>query len=871
MADNTLVTSTDIYDMNEALFNMQKNMMEETDEETLALGTYGWFNSVLSKMITSNIKVAADNSNEVFPTRAKYDKNVIYHAINSEITDINAIPASMPVLFCIEEESLTSLFMEQGEIVTLSDECKFMIGDYEYHFDYPVLVSKQLLENQVAAYTAKYDITFSNPLSDVENPFLPSPYILKMNGSTYIFIACKLRQVERTVNTNTIQSSNSIENKTYLFEFENELATFYILATDEGKEKIKITPYFEGTSIPDDEIYYCWYTYLDETTVRVKFDSNSYMPKINTVLDTVILTTHGSECNFEYMQDCPSSMDDTDNYTYSAAKINISPQGKSEGGKDKKTVKEIKSVLPKQALSRGNIINQTDIYNYFNRLETTTTRLTPKLKVDNQIMRSYYLYLLLKDSKNVVIPTNTIDINFDVTKANISVDHNVNHQYFFKQGTCIGYNGGSNGVICNYEEDKDKYDFLYTLPYKIAINTRGPMVSFYMDAVDKIYKTYYSYINNHSPIQFICSSVTFTKKISDESYKMNLTLHQNIDTDYGLIVEGDEGEVTNNIMVAVLLYDKDGTPYRYFLGECKNYDIKSEFNYEYTVEFITDDIINEENNIKLSNGYSINTTTEDGMVYGYFPANTKTEIYVFAKFDQNYGLYNATSFIPNLEGYTCTNMFTIPDGLNFFDNFTEVTNSVADIINDNLYRIRAIPVIRYEYANNDENIMAFFNKLIEYKTYINSALNILENAFSIDFKFYNTYGPSNLYNITSDGSKRLDKTNITLNFEMMIKKSADDYTKNYIIRDIQSLFEDFTGSDDKYIPQIISYINNKYENSIYYLAYKGFNKFDSNYQNFFVNSNLQEDIIDLVPEFVCLNRVSTDEEENIPDINITVI
>ena len=98
MSDNEEnIVNTDIYNMNEALFNMQKNMMEETDEETLSLGTYGWFNSAISQMIVSNIKVAADNSNEVFATRAKYDKNVIYHAINSEITAINAVPASIPV------------------------------------------------------------------------------------------------------------------------------------------------------------------------------------------------------------------------------------------------------------------------------------------------------------------------------------------------------------------------------------------------------------------------------------------------------------------------------------------------------------------------------------------------------------------------------------------------------------------------------------------------------------------------------------------------------------------------------------------------------------------------------------------------------
>ena len=120
-------------------------------------------------------------------------------------------------------------------------------------------------------------------------------------------------------------------------------------------------------------------------------------------------------------------------------------------------------------------------------------------------------------------------------------------------------------------------------------------------------------------------------------------------------------------------------------------------------------------------------------------------------------------------------------------------------------------------------------------------------------------------------NKSLDKVNVTLNFEMMLKKSADDYTKNYIIRDIQNMFEEFDeDNDNKYIANIISYINNKYQNSIYYLAYRGFNNFDSNYQNFFLDENLYDESIEAVPEFVCLNRINTKDGENMPDVNITL-
>ena len=54
-----MASNTDIYNMSEALFDLQKNIMEETDEETLVLGTYGFFNAAISKMIVDNIIINA--------------------------------------------------------------------------------------------------------------------------------------------------------------------------------------------------------------------------------------------------------------------------------------------------------------------------------------------------------------------------------------------------------------------------------------------------------------------------------------------------------------------------------------------------------------------------------------------------------------------------------------------------------------------------------------------------------------------------------------------------------------------------------------------------------------------------------------------
>lgn len=873
-----MASNTDIYNMSEALFDLQKNMMEETDEETLVLGTYGFFNAAISKMIVDNIRITADNANEVFATRAKYDKNIITHAINNGIIDINAKPASIPVLFCLLQSSIDSLFESQGDIITISTECAFYFGDYEYHLDYPILLQKQKIENNKDVYTARYDTTYKNDLSDVTNPFLPSPYIFKMNGNNYIFIPITLRQVERSTVSHKLLTRNIIDNKTYIFTFENQLAGFEVYVKDDDGITIKLTPIFEGTNIPDGTGYYCWYTFIDEDTIRVKFESASFMPDINDNIETVIYTTHGAECNFTYIDTILATLEDTDSgYVYNTTEYMLIPQGDSSGGQHKKSMDELRVLLPKHAQSRGNIINSTDIKNYFSSLSTETVKIEPMKKVDNQIMRIYYLYLLMKDDENIIIPTNTINILFDAEKADYisNLDGNTT-QFIYNQGIYIGYNGGYGKVID--ESEVGDYEFIYTLPYKVAINTDGPFVSYFMDTMDIKYETFYSYINDESPVQFICQYMEFKRGLIDANYELSLTLTQNINEDYGIVTQDEEGNEHVNIKLIAIAYDSAGLPQRYFKGEyirCNIDEEESIYSYDFKFVLETEGTIDMFNNIRLSNCYRQGTNINDNVTEVWdSPSNLKLDIYAMVKFENQYSNYGIDNFVKGLEGYSCTNTFTIKDGIDLYQNYTDISNSTADIDssfnydnNTNKYTgnfiVKSVPVLKRSYAMNSEKLMKFLNKLNEFKDYINNAVRILEDGFNVDFKYYNTYGISKLYTVDNDKSKNLDRVNLSLNFDIYLKKSSDNYTKNYIIRDIIDAVENFENEPNRHITSIVADIQNKYSNSIYYISFTGMNdgKFDANYQHLY-----SKDATDLedVPEFICINRL----DDNTPDINI---
>lgn len=878
-------TNTDIYNMSQVLLDMQKEYFEEQSESTLALGMYGFINAVSSKMLQTSIKVSSELANEVFPTKARLEKNIITHAITNNITDINAVPAKIDILLMLLESDFKKLLSEQNlTSITIDQNCKFYFGEYEYHLDYDMIVSSSILANNESVYTARYNMNATNSISDIDVPYLASPYVVTNGGNTYIFIACSLRQVEINTIYNKLITNDIIDNKTYEFEFDNQLAAFDVDVTESGNTT-RLTPVFEGSST-DGIINYCLYTYIDSTTIRVKFDSNSYMPGINAEVNTIVKTTHGSTCNFEYIDSIITTLEDTEKYSYNSMQIAIQPTSKSDGGQDRKTVAELRKILPKEALSRGSLINTTDLNNYFNTLNTVNNRMIFKSKVDNQFERAYYSYILIKDILSNIVPTNTINMyikndDFDIIT---NAENPSLKQYIFKQGCYIGYSNSSGIWKGDFlknptAETLANYQFVYTIPFKAVINHEGPIISYYMTTINDTLKTIFSYINDSVPLQFICPTVSWVRDSVDNTdrYILSFDLNQNIDMDMGIISKDPiSGNNVCSLKIIAVVYDVNGNAYRYMVGELISNTYGPTFSYKFKFEFITPDIINADNCIRIDNTYLI--MGDGSQQYGYLPQNTNIDIYVLNKFKDvsgnvvKYGRDDIDKYVfTGLEDYSVTNKYTIVNGLTFFDNYSEIISTVVTPVTktDELgsiieqgFDLNGVPVIKYSYSKVAKNMTNFLNAIKIKKAYIDTALKVIEDQFGIDFKFYNTYGPASVY--TLNGSTTINRVNLTLNFDLSLKKTSDDYTKEYIIKYIKDYIENLDNNGDIHFPSLVSEINTKYQNSIYYIEFKGFNGYGTDHQHLFYTD---DGLISTVPEFSCINL----NDDGTPDINIKIV
>lgn len=845
----------DIYKISELVSNIQKKYMEDIDEDTLTMGIYGYMNEVYSTNLQNNIIMASEWGNEAFPLRAKFEKTILTNAITYNITDINATPAKMTVMIGFIEKELQEKMINSKYVI--NRENRIMIGDYEFHLDYDVIITKSTLVDGTTAYSARYDIVKDNPLSNIVNPYLQTPLRLVINGSKFVFITCDIRQVIYETIYKKIISNNILENKTIDFEFEKQLACFDVLVKENNKETY-LTPIMEGLPTSGIENF-CTYSYTDSNAIRIKFNRDSYEPAINSDIEIRLQTTEGDSGNFTYKEDIIYSLNSQNN-GYNSVSVLIRPITASMNGRDRKSIKDLKQIIPKEILSRGNITNNKDLENYFNMIDDNNKLMFYKRR-DNQFERLYYAYMIIKDRDNSIVPTNTI--NLKLNKSDL-IEHD--GRYILNPGRTIKYDSNI-GVIDNDLEYNDiivneQKGFIYSSPFITIINKYPLSVSYYLDVLNRYYEFEYVYINQNSELQFISNFMKCEKNyINDRKYILSMTLTQNINIDKNLITIDDNG-ISDCKIRPVIVFTQNNFKY-YKFGMVVDYN-KSTHSYDVEFELETDNIINKDNLIKIKNLIPQGSTTPSDI---FLSEKVSCEVMIFLEKDETMpqNVNNQEIVIPDMEMYALVNKYKTFENLHLFYNYSNTINSKVSVSQDGTFLVKGVPLIKYSYINDLDRCNEFIDYIQYRKAYIDSALESLENSFNVDLKFFNTYGPSKMFRI-GHNKECLDKVNLSFNFMLKLLPSASSYIIDNIHQEIKEYIEDLNKDEitNIHMSNLITYLTNKFSNDIKFIEFKGINNYNSLFQY------LERDEIDLVedvPEFVNINLT----KDLKPDINIVLV
>lgn len=910
--------NTDIYDIVESVDSLKKRYIDDENETTLAVGIFGFLGDTEAKKIQTTVMMTGELGNEMFATRAKLTKNILTHAAYSSIQNINATPAQITMNIGLSLNDL-ELYFKNNEF-TLDSYSAIFVGNYEFHTDYDIVInrSKKATGSSIAdmySYTARYKMLdddgnpIENRLSGIRNQYIMQPFVTNLDNTWYLVFQAVLHQYSIETTSGKIITDSVIANKSYTFTFDNQLADFDVYITRNGETK-KLRPYLYGTDIGQ-ATDYCWYLYTNDNTCRVTFDNLSFIPALNDDIKVVAYTCLGYNGNFEYIK--IDNKQEGFYYTLTSKTYNYSNLNcfsiavtDSVYGLDMKSKAELKTLIPKASMARGSLTTEKDVTNYFNLIENEDNRLVMQKKIDNQLTRVWYAYLLLKDQVGNVIPTNTINIHLDLTSPYWT--KSPDGRIVIPAGAGIIYNKDTMvGEIIDIADiptpvDNEEYygdNYYYSTFYSIVLD-RDPLYSaFYCTCVNEVTYFTFRWINTDTPTQFVANRVTYKRNLLTDQYiyRFKFAIAQSLLVDFGLytreeemvIKENDEGEEyyakeiieTVNIKAILVLYNSSDVPYRW--KECEfekdKYIDDGNYIFDFSVDLVTDNGLDDKNQIKINDMY-VRGTRE--LNYGYFPPEAHARIYVLARFDSQdhdpteRGVAEdcLDTIAPGYNDWVVTNIYDFQDKVHFFDNYTDVIDAkVTSLDVEGLnFRIDGIPVVGGQYINIDfddveDNAAYLMDVVTEKKSYIDYCINLLEDNMDVDFKLFNTYGPSSTY-VNEDGTP-INHVDLTLNFQISLKFASDYATKDNIIAFIKDKIEDLYDTGDLHIPNLITDVTNNFSDYINYIEFIGYNTFSTDTQHI-----IKKEVVDptTVPEFLNIRNVYEGDAKNlIPCIHIDIV
>ena len=133
----------------------------------------------------------------------------------------------------------------------------------------------------------------------------------------------------------------------------------------------------------------------------------------------------------------------------------------------------------------------------------------------------------------------------------------------------------------------------------------------------------------------------------------------------------------------------------------------------------------------------------------------------------------------------------------------------------------------------------------------------------MDFKFFNTYGPSALFTLDNE-TDYLNSTNLTLTFKLKLNPSYDSNITNDIVKDIKEYIENINEISSLHMPNLITEITTKYREYLVFFEFVDLNGYGPGVQHLY-SMDMPDKVI--TAEFLNVNTLS----DGTPDINLILL
>lgn len=859
-----------LYQIKNFLVNTIAPKYLSTDEMNMAsTGLFGYITEALATLGEDGMNATSIVFKECFANAAENPESLYLMAAIYQLSELFATPAQMPFILLLSEDDIISGGSESSGVRSfyIDANTKYSIDDKSFTTEYDILISsKTTTSGYVHSVTYVQDHT--NDLALVTSKYIQSK-VIKYNGKNYIALLLYLRQMTMKEYTETIIGNDKINVCSFDFDLGTtvQIAGFEAYYTPPNSTvETQLTKKLQNTTKLTTP--FCYYTMPSDGVLRLEFanDDRYFIPDFNSTLRVTVFTTDGASGNFSKYTGTNINIEAVSTkYSEDNALIMIGQvEDASSGGLDKKTTDELRDAVV-TAQSTVNAYNTTsDLALYFKKMASAgNTRISFLKRRDDALIRLFNAFVLLTDSNNVALPTNTCDLVIEET--DIDAEYADTYRSVIKAGKIYKASSTFSGFLAIDSTTKitDSLDSLedshiYTNPFLTIMSSSPVSVGFYLNSVDTSYRLEAGAVNSSSFVQFMVSGISVSRNalLGENDYVMSLkllatsssiaacvteiksdTLVQT--TDKTFTASTGTKYIDNQLIKVAIMFEDSGTETCYTNFDMYDYDGTY---YYFKTKITTNDYVSTNSKLDI-----VNTVYDllKGTLCSekFIPCSSITaNVYTFYKYttdgtniSHDYEKYNIAV------GYTLTNKYTTSsDTMNLVVPLNSINaylayNSYVDAnkVTQYNYKITSVPVIKANYVKDTTRFQSFLSLFNTIYNYLNNEIDLLTNNFDIDIKFFNTFGPSKNY-VVGDNEVALDKTNISLNFEVKPYYNTDTDVlitdiRNYILDYIRNDF-DSNGNNALYISNLIRKLEVDFSSKIEYIIYRGINSYDLSVQ-----------------------------------------
>lgn len=860
MADNLNITTPSKLDIYSKLLDIAENYVGGDDVDYLKTGLFGYITESMAMMIRDSALHKSMLYNESFLNTAIIPESVYNWAKMFNVEVSKASPAYATIKIIIDSESLGSsmnssdapypsiygiegnpsnkwLIIDKGNMI--------IAGEYYFSLEHSILIEKKSNDSNDRKYTAKY-IT-SEPVS-TEYQTVNSNVLLPVitNGSNIEITArayqYRVEKIERQL------SSTRMLNKVQLYDFEDQFAAARLVYIENGttnEQEIKLLYSNIGTSDGEKVAYYSLNS-KNQLEITFKGGNDGFIPAANSKLRLYLYTTKGADVPANFSGDAIFRFND-DALRQLPIVVQFSPTT-IIGGTDVPSTEKIKQTVIRQLSTCNTIVTENDINNYFSvltsLLESVNNGKVTFIKTRDDIMkRVFNAYVLLRDGMNEdgtelsgsssfiskCVPTNTLTVTFPASAfANnqtlvfpkITLDNSTN-TYVFNKETNADYYFSPFYIYVSLSPIK-KVKYIYNLTdCTSSLSCSEDKIDFGDNYINPISIRLYRGIDgNGAPEKKYSLYVTLSSNFESEANAK--TAFENISS---TITFSNAGESSTNITInepESISFDEDSQniTLEYTINVAE-----SEFNFnsntsDYGTKINISDGINNLNTCSLKESHTVSLKLSKGDSENIYLSDDK--LYLFRSLDE---IMNS-----DISVNTKTENST--------DNSATLVETITGIT------VSDIPVVHSSYVSEDTNNKdKFIEQLFTYISLLKENLDRLETSTFFNLKFYNTYGPSYIYNTTTTNIKLELRIHINTNDQTLI-----DEIKSYVRRSVDKSNDNSAVK----ISQIVALLG-KDETYGQYITYIEFNGLNGTY-NQYINKNTGVDETEYPPEWLNISK-----------------